>query len=153
MRCSVLAFVVVAIVAGTASGACAQSVVDLSRPPAGKSRFVLNADMTPADLGVPQGAKPLPVAAPSRVPACGEGCTLDPPLQQRAGAATQPQEDRSGTSRGRTVAVFGVGGYGAQNADPAKARPVAVGAHARKDGTQVNAHTRSAPSFSFRRRR
>jgi hypothetical protein len=78
---------------------------------------------------------------------------LDQPLQQRAGAATQPQEDRSGTSRGRTVAVFGVGGYGAQKPDPAKVGSAAANVNARKDGTKVSAHTRSAPSFSVRRRR
>ncbi len=152
MRCSVLACVVATIVAGTGSGACAQSVVDLSQPPAGKSRFVLNADMTPANLGVPQAATPIRVSAPSRVPACGEGCTLDQPAQQRAGAPTQPQEDGLGTSRGRSVAVIGVGGYGAQKA-PAKVGFAAANAHARKDGTQVSAHTRRAPSSGFRLRR
>jgi hypothetical protein len=146
---------VIAAIVGLAPVASAQSaLVDLSKPQPGKSRFVLNTDLTPADLGAVGEPKAAP-AALSRVPACGEGCKMEQPVQARADQPAEPAEDRSGSNRSRTVAVVGIGGAGSQTARPTKDRPVAVNAYTRKDGTPVSAHTRTTPSsrFGFRLRR
>jgi hypothetical protein len=80
MRCAAFALLLATGFAGAPlSGAHAQGIVDLSKPQTGKSRFVLNSDMTPADLGARQAAKPAPVAVVSRAPACGEGCKMEQP--------------------------------------------------------------------------
>jgi hypothetical protein len=144
--------VTAALAAAAPSGASAQSIVDLSKPQPGKSRFVLNPDLTPADLGAAEAAKPTPAAALSRVPACGESCKMEPPVQARAADSRAPDEARSG-NRGRVIVAVGAGGSGPQKVRPAKDRTIFVNAHTRKDGTQVGAHTRSAPSFRFRFRR
>lgn len=53
MQNAVLSLVVaIALAAAIPAHGHAQSVIDLSKPQTGKSRFVLNADLTPADLGV-----------------------------------------------------------------------------------------------------
>jgi hypothetical protein len=145
--------VVVAFLAAAPAGASAQTIVDLSKPQTGKSRFVLKPDMTPADLGRVEEEKAVPVAALSRVPACGEGCKMEQPelpREQQYGYRDDPntQRTRSGT---RVIFITNVNGSQPQQA--AAGRRVSVNAHTRKDGTQVGAHTRSAPSFSFRRRR
>lgn len=94
MRHVVGSLIVAAALAATVpSSATAQSIVDLSKPPTGKSRFVLNSDMTPADLGMREPVKPAPVAVVSRVPACGEGCKMeqpDLPREQRYGYRSEP---------------------------------------------------------------
>lgn len=131
------------------SVASAQSIVDLSKLQTGKSRFVLNPDLTPADIGAAETVKPTPVAALSGVPACGEGCKMEQPVQARAADSREPEEARSG-SRGRVVAIVGVGGSHPQKVQPAKDRTVFVNAYTRKDGTQVSAHTRSTPSVGRR---
>lgn len=159
MRHLLSAFCVVAAIVGLVSVASAQSgLVDLSQPQPGKSRFVLNADLTPADLGAVEQPKAVPAVALSRVPACGEGCRIEQPVsartdQVRTDRPAEPVEDRSGSNRSRAVAVIGVGGTGSRALQPAKDRPVAVNPYAHKDGTQVSAHTRSAPSSGFRFRR
>jgi hypothetical protein len=81
MRYLLSASCVIATIVCSATASSAQSaIVDLSEPQTGKSQFVLNADLTPADLGAaPEAPKPVPVAAVSRVPACGEGCKLEQP--------------------------------------------------------------------------
>lgn len=97
---SLVTCVFVAVV-GLASSASAQSIVDFSQPQTGKSRFVLNADMTPADLGAAsEPAKP--VAVVPRVPACGEGCKLEQPVMPRDKAYGYRDEPGSSGSRGGT---------------------------------------------------
>jgi hypothetical protein len=115
--------VIVAIV-GLVSGASAQSIVDLSKPQTGKSRFVLNADMTPADLGgAAQAVKP--VAAVSRVPACGEGCKLEQPMMPREKAyGYRDEPGSSGTRNGpRVIAISNVNGHQTQQAAKPAAAP------------------------------
>jgi hypothetical protein len=119
----------VAVIAGFASDASAQSaVVDLSAPQSGKSRFVLNADLTPADLGgAAQAEKPMPVAAVSRVPACGEGCKLDQPAMPREKAyGSRDEAGSSGTRSGtrtRVIVVNNMNGNQAQQAAKPAAPP------------------------------
>lgn len=97
---SLVSCVFVAVV-GLASSASAQSIVDFSQPQTGKSRFVLNADMTPADLGAAsEPAKP--VAVVPRVPACGEGCKLEQPVMPRDKAHGYRDESGSSGSRSGT---------------------------------------------------
>jgi hypothetical protein len=155
MRYLLSAYCVVVTIALAPSDALAQSaIVDLSKLQPGTSRFVLNADMTPAALGVvAEPQKPTPAAVVSRVPACGEGCKLEQPRQARTNRPSEPEEIRSGSNRGGTVAVVGAPGSDTRKMQANKDRPVAVSAHTRKDGTQVSAHTRSAPSSGFRFRR
>lgn len=111
-------------VVGLASSASAQSIVDLSQPQTGKSRFVLNADMTPADLGA--ASEPArPVAVAPRVPACGEGCKLEQPVMPREKAYGYRDEPGSSGSRSgtgpRVIVVNNVNGNRAQQ--PAKPAP------------------------------
>jgi hypothetical protein len=108
----------VAAIAGFAPDASAQSaVVDLSEPQTGKSRFVLNADMTPADLGgAAQAEKPMPVAAVSRVPACGEGCKLEQPTMPREKAYGYRDEAGSSGTRTRVIVVNNMNANQAQQA-------------------------------------
>jgi hypothetical protein len=111
----------VAILTTAASRASAQSaIVDLSKPEPGTSRFVLNADMTPAALGVvAEPEKPTPVAAVSRVPACGEGCKLEQPVvvrQSAYGRSGEPGSNRSGTA---VIAVSKLSGNKTEAAKPA----------------------------------
>jgi hypothetical protein len=119
MRCSFLAFVVATSVTGAVSSAFGQSIVDLSQPQKGKSRFVLNADMTPADLGAAsEPAKP--VAVVPRVPACGEGCKLEQPVMRRDrvyGYRDEPGSSgsRSGTGP-RVIVISNVNGNQTQQA-------------------------------------
>lgn len=68
---------------GFASSASAQSIVDLSQPQTGKSRFVLNADMTPANLGAAADDEAKPAASASRVLGCREGCRSDQRIVDR----------------------------------------------------------------------
>ncbi|MGV3634345.1 MAG: hypothetical protein ACO1NY_08325, partial [Pseudorhodoplanes sp.] len=97
------------------------------QPQTGKSRFVLNADMTPADLGaVAEAARP--VAAVSRVPACGEGCKLEQPAKQRDNAYGSRSEagssgSRSGSSGPRVIVVNNVNGNQTQQAAKPAATP------------------------------
>jgi hypothetical protein len=105
-------------------GATAQSIVDLSKPQTGKSRFVLNSDMTPADLGMREPDKPAPAAVVSRAPACGEGCKLeqpDLPRTQRYGYRDEPTTPR--TRNGTRVILVGNfnGNQPQQTAKPAPA--------------------------------
>ena len=155
MRLLLSASCVAVIVAVAPSGAGAQSaIVDLSKPQAGKSRFVLNADMTPAALGnAAEAKKPVPVAAAARVPACGEGCKMEQPELPREQSYSYRDDSGSHRTRNGTRVIFINNVNGSHPQQAAKGRPVFVSAHTRKDGTQVGAHTRSAPSFSFRRRR
>ncbi|MGD9920956.1 MAG: hypothetical protein AB7V13_05860 [Pseudorhodoplanes sp.] len=90
MRAAVLSIgISLAFAATVPSIAAAQGIVDLSKPQTGKSRFVLNADMTPADLGRAKDEKTDPVVATvSRVPACGQGCRMEQP--------DVPKESRGG---------------------------------------------------------
>ena len=125
MRHVVCSLIVAAAFAGTVpSGASAQSIVDLSKPQTGKSRFVLNSDMTPADLGAGEPEKPAPVAAVSRAPACGEGCKLEQselPREQRYGYRSEPGSYR--TRSGTHVILIGNlnGNQPQQTAKPAPA--------------------------------
>jgi hypothetical protein len=106
-------------VVGLASAASAQSIVDFSQPQTGKSRFVLNADMTPADLGA--ASEPAtPVAVAPRVPACGEGCKLEQPVMPREKAYGYRDEpgasgSRSGTGP-RVIVISNANGNQAQQA-------------------------------------
>ncbi len=50
-RVALFLFVAAIIAFSAPSGTVAQSIIDLSKPQTGKSRFVLNSDLTPADLG------------------------------------------------------------------------------------------------------
>lgn len=106
-------------VVGLSSAASAQSIVDLSQPQTGKSRFVLNADMTPADIGAAsESARPVAVAP--RVPACGEGCKLEQPVMPREKAYGYRDEPGSSGSRSgtgpRVIVVNNVNGNLAQQA-------------------------------------
>lgn len=153
MRHLLSASCVVAIIAAWAPDASAQGIVDLTKPQTGKSRFVLNPDLTPADLGATEEEKPVPVAAVSRVPACGEGCKMEQPDLPYGRTYSYRDDSASYRTRSGTRVIFinnNVNGHQPQQA--AKGRPVAVSTYTRKDGTQVSAHTRSAPSFRFRRR-
>jgi hypothetical protein len=120
-----LSFIVVATV-GFASSASAQTIVDLSQPQTGKSRFVLNADMTPADLGAAaEAAKPIAVV--SRVPACGEGCRLEQPVTRRDSAhGSRDERGSSGARRGtgmRVIVVNNANGNQTQQASKPAAAP------------------------------
>lgn len=77
---------------------------------------------------------------------------MEQPAQARAADSREPEESRSG-NRGSVVAVVGVGGSEPKKVQSAKDRTVSVNAYTRKDGTQVSAHTRSAPSLGRRGRR
>jgi hypothetical protein len=109
-------FVAVVVLASSAS---AQSIVDLSQPQTGKSRFVFNADMTPADLGAASESS-RPVAVAPRVPACGEGCKLEQPVMPREKAYGYRDEPGSSGSRSgtgpRVIVVNNVNGNQAQQA-------------------------------------
>jgi hypothetical protein len=105
MRHLLSASCILAILAATSSGASAQSIVDLSKPQIGKSRFVLNPDFTPATLGGMPEQKPKPAEAAARVPACGEGCKMEQPVvppEQHAGYSS----DERGRYRSSAVPVF-----------------------------------------------
>ena len=107
MRHLLSASCILAIVAATSSGASAQSIVDLSKPQTGKSRFVLNPDLTPATLGGLPEQKPKPVQAAARTPACGEGCKMEQPVlppEQRAAYIS----DERGHYRPSAAPVFAV---------------------------------------------
>lgn len=106
MRHVLSASCILAIVAAASSGAAAQSVLDLSKPQTGKSRFVLNSDMTPATLGVPPDAKAKPVQAAARTPACGEGCKMEQPVLPPEQHAAYGSDERGGRSRSGAVPVF-----------------------------------------------
>jgi hypothetical protein len=67
---------------------------------------VLNADMTPADIGAAQDQKAMPVAAMSRVPACGEGCKLEQPDRPRETAYGSQDQSSSDRSRNGTRVLF-----------------------------------------------
>jgi hypothetical protein len=113
----------VAVAIALPSIASAQNIVDLSKPQTGKSRFVLKSDMTPADLGRVEEEKAVPVAALSRVPACGEGCRMEQPVLPREpyyGYRDDPnaQRTRSGT---RVILITNVNRNAAQ--DVAKPAP------------------------------
>lgn len=104
--------VVTAVCAAAASGASAQSIVDLSKPQTGKARFVHNADLTPADLGRAEERK-APALAASRVPACGEGCKMEQPeLPREARSYSYGREPGQYRSGGGTRVIF-VGNFGA----------------------------------------
>jgi hypothetical protein len=109
MRCTAFALLVATGLAGTPqSGAQAQGIVDLSKPQTGKSRFVLNPDMTPADLGAREPQQPAPVAAVARAPACGEGCKMEQPdvvREKRYGYRDEPASSR--TRNGTRVILIG----------------------------------------------
>jgi hypothetical protein len=123
MRRCVVAFVLAAVGAGTATGAWAQSIVDLSKPQPGKSRFVLNADMTPADLGVRDEQKVPPAAAASRIPACGEGCTMYQPTSPRAAGSGYSSEAGAYRSGNNARGYFVAAGVGNTNAAHVQAKP------------------------------
>ncbi len=120
MRILLSASCVIAIVVGQAPLVWAQSaIVDLSKPQTGKSRFVLNADMTPADLGA--ASEPAtPVAVAPRIPACGEGCKLEQPVMPRENAYGYRGEPGSSGSRSgtgpRVIVISNVNGSQTQQA-------------------------------------
>lgn len=125
-------FAATALYAATPSGAAAQSIVDWSKPQTGKSRFVLNPDLTPADLGAGEEKKPAPVAVVARAPACGDGCKMEQP--------DAPRETRRGYSNFPHY-------YGSDERTRAL---IVVNAKAMHDATQqVESRKRS---FRFRRR-
>jgi hypothetical protein len=104
--------------------AIAQSaVVDLSKPQTGKARFVLNSDLTPADMGVIQKGPENP-GSNERVPACGVGCKLDPTPASASRQASEPAPaSAQSRNRSRVFVVAGFGGQGAaKTAQPAVAR-------------------------------
>ena len=127
MRILLSASCVIVAMVGLAPAASAQSaIVDLSKPQTGKSRFVLNADMTPADLGAPvQAAKP--VAVVSHVPACGEGCKLGQPAMPREktyGYRDEPGSSGTRSSTGaRVIVVNNANGNQTQQAAKPAAAP------------------------------
>jgi hypothetical protein len=98
---------VISLAFAASSGASAQSaLVDLSMPQTGKSRFVLNPDLTPADLGAAEEQKAVPVAAVSRVPACGEGCKMQQPDLPREPSYGYRDESGSSRTRNGTRVIF-----------------------------------------------
>lgn len=122
MRHAVLAVCVAVAFANAPTGADAQSaLVDLSKPQAGKSRFVLNTDLTPASLGATEEEKPQPAAAASRVPACGEGCMMEQPDVPRETRYGYGRDPYSYQTRSRTRVIL-VGRFGS-NQPPQTAKP------------------------------
>ena len=123
MRQLLPVFCVVASVCGAVLDANAQSaLVDLSKPQTGKSRYVLNSDMSPATLGSVE-AKPEPVEAVERVPACGEGCKMEQPALPPAPRAAFTGEPGYYQSRSSTRAyVVAVGGKVQQQTEESRAR-------------------------------
>ena len=116
MRHAVLAVCVAIAFATAPTGASAQSaLVDLSKPQSGKSRFVLNADLTPANLGAAEEEKPQPAAAAARVPACGEGCTMEQPDMPREARSGYRRDPYSYRTRNGTRVIL-VGSFGSKQA-------------------------------------
>jgi hypothetical protein len=115
--------VATAFSATTLPGASAQSIVDLSTPQTGKSRYVLNPDLTPADLGSREPRMPAPVAAPARGPACGEGCKLEQPDIPREQRYGERRESNAYSTRSGTRVVL-IGSFrGNQSQHAAKPAP------------------------------
>ena len=93
-----------------ASQGFAQSaVIDLSQPPTGKSRYVLNSDFTPADLGIARREAKIE-AAPS-APACGILCqaAAAPGSQEPEPRKQMPERETAVQPRGRTGVLLVAG--------------------------------------------
>lgn len=126
MRATALCLCTFLVTTALPAGASAQSIVDLSKPQTGKSRFVLNADMTPADLGKGEAPQPMPAAAAApRAPACGEGCKLEqtdaPPTAHESRRAFRPVPGLAQSGAAGTY-VMAVGGTIARQTEESRTR-------------------------------
>jgi hypothetical protein len=125
MRHLLPAFFVIATVSAMPFQAMAQSaLVDLSKPQAGKSRFVFNPNLTPASLGTGETEEAAMIDA--RAPACGVGCKMDQPELPKPVRAAYGREPGSYQSGNRTrVYIVAAGGSSSEQKtaqQPAKPR-------------------------------
>jgi hypothetical protein len=123
MRRAVLAVCLAMAFAAAPAAADAQSaLVDLSKPQSGKARFVLNADLTPADLGRSE-EKQQPALAAARVPACGEGCKMEQPELPREARSYSYSREPGQYRSDRGTRVILIGNFGPRGRKAAESAP------------------------------